>query len=254
LAESVRWIQEQQFRRLENREGAAHLVDGVIELLNDDLLPDDLRVDRVDSDGLWLKRGRVSLPLQELSDGYRTVTSLVTDLVKNLASSYLGFSLTSRDGHPVADYPGVVLIDEVEIHLHVSWQTRIGSWLQSHFPRIQFIVSTQSPYVCQSASEHGLIRLPGPTERGGPRAVSEQLYRRIVHGTGDDAVTSELFGVDSLYQVATRQLRDRLTELEGRVALGEASPGEVDEHRRLRDELASSPLSRVRELGSGDEA
>jgi hypothetical protein len=246
-------LQEQHFRRLEQRPGAAELVDGVIAMLNDGLMPDNIQVERVDYEGLWLRHARRSLPLQQLSDGYRTVSSLVTDLVRNLAFTYPEFAIDDTGGHPQVTYPGIVMIDEIDVHLHVSWQKRIGPWLRAHFPNMQFIVTTHSPYICQSASERGLIRLPGPSEDGSPKPIDSDLYRRIIHGTGDDAVTSELFGLESLYQDTTRELRQRLTTLEGRIALGEANPEEEVEYERLRRELTSSPFSRVQELGSEDQ-
>ena len=192
LAESVRWLQEQYFRGLDKRPGASELVDGVIAMLNDGLMPDNIQVDRVDYEGLWLRHARRSLPLQQLSDGYRTVSSLVTDLVRNLAFTFPEFVIDHSGDHPRVMYPGVVLIDEIDVHLHVSWQTRIAPWLRSHFPNMQFIVTTHSPYICQSATERGLIRLPGPSEDGSPKAVDSELYKRIIHGTGDDAVTSRV--------------------------------------------------------------
>jgi hypothetical protein len=253
LAESVRWLQEQYFRQLEGRPGAEELVNGVISLLNDGLMPDDFKIDRVDSDGLWLRRNNSSLPLQQFSDGYRTVSSLVTDLIRNLVATFPDFQINDPKNSPHIIHPGVVLIDEIDVHLHITWQQRIGPWLTSHFPNIQFLVTTHSPYVCQSAREGGLIRLPGISEAGSPKPVDGQLYRRIVHGTGDEAVTSELFGVDSLYQDTTRTLRRALTDLEGTIALGNASRADITEYERLRSELASSPLSRVGELSEDEQ-
>lgn len=252
LAESVRWLQELHFRGLEGRAGADGLVNGVISLLNDGLMPDEIQIENVNSEGLWTRQSGNSLPLQELSDGYRTVCSLVTDLVRNLASTFPDFRIETADGQPRVTHPGVVLIDEVDIHLHISWQRRIGPWLTAHFPNIQFLVTTHSPYVCQSASEGGLIRLPGVSEAGSPKQVDEQLYRRVVHGTGDDAVASELFGIDSLYQESTRRLRRALTSVEANIALGHASQEDRREYERLRAELTSSPLSRVGELSEDE--
>ena len=252
LAESVRWLQEQQFRQLEQRRGAGELIDGVLGLLNDGLMPDEIRIERVDSEGLWALQAGDSLLVQELSDGYRTVSSLVTDLVRNLASTFSGFEIETTDGHPRVMQPGVVLIDEVENHLHISWQRQIGPWLTAHFPNIQFLVTTHSPYICQSAREGGLIRLSGISEASGPKPVDEQLYRRVVHGTGDEAVASELFGIDSLYQEDTRRMRRALTSLEANIALGRASQDDRKEYERLRAELTSSPLSRVAELSQDE--
>ncbi|GAA5072725.1 hypothetical protein HNP84_009338 [Thermocatellispora tengchongensis] len=90
-------------------------------------------------------------------------------------------------------------MDEIENHLHVAWQKRIGEWLKAHFPLVQFIVTTHSPYICQSADPNGLIALPGPNESKPPHIVDRDLYERIMFGSGDDAIVTELFGVESPY-------------------------------------------------------
>ena len=185
LAESVSWLVDLHLRQLEQRPGAAELLSFVLSLLNDGLLPDGFRVLRVDSDGLWASRDDDVIPLREMSDGYRTVTALVLDLVRQLHQVH-GSEAASVEA--LANTPGVVLIDEIDVHLHVSWQKKIGEWLKSHFPRIQFIVSSHSPYICQSADPGGLIRLPGLGEDVPPRVVDEDLYERVVYGSGDDAL------------------------------------------------------------------
>jgi predicted ATP-binding protein involved in virulence len=95
--------------------------------------------------------------------------------------------------------PGVVIIiDEVDAHLRVSCQRRIGTWLKAHFPNIQFIITTHSPYICLAADPGGLIRLPDPNEDKPPHVVGQDLYDRVVCGSGDDPVLSELFGLETL--------------------------------------------------------
>jgi hypothetical protein len=162
--------------------------------------------------------------------------------------AYGTLTVETRDGHPTLPYPGVVLIDEVDAHLHVSWQQKIGEWLKTHFPMIQFIVTTHSPYVCQSASAGGLVRLPGPDEQAPPSVVDEELHRRVVYGSGDDAVVTELFGVDSPYSPRSDELREDLGDLETKVLDGSATPADVEDYRRLSEELASSPTTRIREV------
>ena len=93
--------------------------------------------------------------------------------------------------------PGVVIIDDVGAHLYVSWQRRIGRWLKKHFPNIQFLVATHSPYICQAADPGGLIRLPCPNEDEPPQVVAQDRYDRVVYGSGDGAVLPELFGVEA---------------------------------------------------------
>lgn len=248
LFESVSWLVERRLFQLEGRPGAKELLDSVLALLGDGLLPDGFKIMRVDSDGLWVHRDNVRRPLRDMSDGYRAVTALVLDIVRQMHVAYGTLTVETRGGRPTLAYPGVVLIDEVDAHLHVSWQQKIGEWLKTHFPMVQFIVTTHSPYICQSASPGGLIRLPGPDEHASPGVVDEELYRRIVYGSGDDAIVTELFGVDSPYSSRADELREDLGDLEVKVLDGTATPADVDDYRRLSEELVSSPSTRVREV------
>ncbi|BCY11177.1 AAA family ATPase [Actinoplanes sp. L3-i22] len=237
LAEGVSWLIEQHLRSLERRAGAARLKKLALAVLGDGLLPDGYLLQDVDSEGLWVERDGERFPLREMSDGYRAVAALVVDILKQLSEAYGELpvdSLTST----VVTAPGVVIIDEVDAHLHVSWQQRIGGWLKQHFPRIQFIVTTHSPYICQAADEHGLIHLPGPGEDEPPRILDRARHQRIVHGTGDDAVISELFGLDTPYSEQVVRLRREFTELEARVFTDRADEREVRRFQELRNLLA----------------
>ncbi|MGV9848241.1 AAA family ATPase [Streptomyces sp. NPDC003442] len=248
LAEGVTWLIDQHLRGLEGRPGAVELVDTVKLLLGDGLLPDDHEVTGVDSDGLWVNTPRGVLALRGMSDGYRSVTALVVDLVRHLHGAYGELRVEERGGHPVIPMPGVVLIDEVDAHLHVSWQKRIGQWMKQHFPEIQFIVTTHSPYICQSADPGGLIRLAAPTEERPPEVADDELYQRVVYGSGDDAILSDLFGVDSPYSERADELRRRLAAMEFRVLDDQATEAELAEYRRLSAQLNSSLSARVSEV------
>jgi energy-coupling factor transporter ATP-binding protein EcfA2 len=250
LAEGVSWLVNQHLRTLEGKPGAAELKDATLRIVGDGLLPDDYRVVDVDSDGLWVERGGTKFPLREMSDGYRTVTALVVDIIKQVQAAYGGLKTDFSGEHPQVIAPGVVLIDEVDAHLHVSWQQRIGGWLTTHFPNIQFIVSTHSPYVCQAASPNGLIRLPGPDEQAPPHIVDDALYQRIVYGSGDDAALSELFGLDTPYSERAERARRELVELEGTVLAGEAGEAQIARYRELRELLTSSSMARVDEVAA----
>lgn len=255
LSEGVSWLKELRLRGLEDQQDAGELLRSVLELLSDQLLPDGYRALRVTADGLWVAPGgdvERAYPLREMSDGFRTVASLVLDIVRQVQNTYGTLDLASdAEGHPVVRMPGVVIIDEVDAHLHVTWQQRIGEWLRTHFPRIQFIVTSHSPYVCQAADPGGLIRLPGPEEENrAPEVVDDALYHRIVYGSGEDAVLSELFGLDSPYSTRAEELRRRLVHLERKVFAGEADEREALEFRELTQRLRSSRSSRVREVAA----
>lgn len=253
LIESVQWLKELHLRRLEGREGAGELLEGVLKLVNDGLLPDSTKVDKVDSEGLWVTQGRVSLPLGDMSDGYRTVVALVMDIVRQLHATYDEFKLVQQAGSWCVPYPGAVLIDEIELHLHLSWQRRIGFWFKRHFPNIQFIVTTHSPFVCQAADPKGLIRLPAPGENRTAEHVSDELYKTVVNGTVDEAALTELFGLEHVHSDESERLRERVAQLEARVLEGEATPEERGELDRLSAQLpdtGSALVDRaVRKLG-----
>jgi len=252
LAEGVSWLIDLHLRRLERRAGAASTMKTVTALLSDGLLPDGYRVARVDSDGLWVRRGarQRAFPLREMSDGYRTVAALVLDVVRQIQAAYGELPAITAPGRVEVTAPGVVLIDEIDAHLHVTWQRQIGDWLRRHFPNIQFIVTTHSPYICQAADPGGLIRLPGPNEDRAPEVVDEELYRRIAYGTGDDAALSELFGLETPYSTRAEKQRQRLVELERKVFAGRASEAEGQEYGVLSERLSSSLETRVTEVAA----
>lgn len=247
LAEGVAWLIQQHLRALEEKAGATALKQSALELLQDGLLPDGYRITDVSSEGLWVEREGRRFPLREMSDGFRTVAALVVDILKQMHDAYRWAS----EGETLnLAAPGVVIIDEIDAHLHVSWQRRIGSWLTSHFPNIQFIVTTHSPYICQSADPGGLIRLPGVDEERPPEVVSEDLYQRVVYGSGDDAALSDLFGLDSPYSEQAERKRGELVALEMDILRGQADEETVERHRSLKRLLTSSPSARLDETAA----
>ncbi|MEU8668149.1 AAA family ATPase [Streptomyces anulatus] len=251
LAEGVTWLIDQHLRALEGRPGAVALKAAALAVLKDGLLPDGYEIDDVDSDGLWVRRDGHRFPLREMSDGFRTVAALVVDILKQIQDAF--GDLTSEDVENetvINNAPGVVIIDEIDAHLHVSWQRRIGPWLTTHFPNIQFIVTTHSPYICQAADPGGLIRLPGVGEDALPEVVSEDLYERVVYGSGDDAVLSELFGLDTPYSEQAEHVRAEFMALESRVYEGDTSSETVERYKQLKDLLTSSPAARVQETSA----
>lgn len=254
LAEGVAWLVDLRLRELEEPEGLSSvLLKQVLALLQDGLLPDEYQIRGVTADGLWVaEAGREQgFPLREMSDGYRTVAALVLDIVRRIPTVYGRLRTRETEGGGLAVVaPGVVLIDEVDAHLHVSWQRKIGGWLRKHFPNIQFIVSSHSPYICQAADPGGLIRLAGPNERRPPEVVDQELYQRVVYGSGDDAVLSDLFGLETPYSSRAEEKRQRLVALERKVYAGTATEEEAAEYQRLSELLMSSLDTRVTEVAA----
>jgi hypothetical protein len=196
LVESVAWLKEVHRRSLEERAGARELKQSLLALLGDGLLPAGLQVERLDSDGLWVRQADACLLLEDLSDGYRNLAGLVLDICRHLHACYGSLPVSHEAGHCSVALPGVVLIDEMEVHLHISWQQHVGTWLKSRFPALQLIVATHSPFICQAADPNGLIRFPGPGDSGSAVHVDERTYFTVVNGGADDAVLAELLGLD----------------------------------------------------------
>lgn len=245
LSESVQWLQEIYLRRLEDRPGWADLETLVLELLDDGLLPAEMSVRRVDSEGLWVEHQGVELPLDQLSDGYRTVAALVLDIVRNLYDAYGALEYDRTDEGIKLRYPGVILIDEIDAHLHVSWQQVIGFWLKTRFPEIQFIVSTHSPFVCQAADAKGIIRLPAPGEQVSAHHVDSDLFLQVVNGSADEATLTSLFGLERTHSLQSEELRRQIAELESRVLRGEATKREEQRYQQLQMALPRSSMSSV---------
>lgn len=96
----------------------------------------DLDVEYFDKKGEYHR-----LPFSQFSDGYRTMMSMVADIAYRMAL------LNPMLGKKVLETPGVVLIDEVDLHLHPLWRARVLQDLQAIFPYVQFIVTTHAPMV-----------------------------------------------------------------------------------------------------------
>lgn len=101
---------------------------------------------------LVIDRGSTTIRVRQLSDGERGTLALVLDLTRRLAQANPGLN------DPAADAGAVVLIDEIDLHLHPKWQRQIVHNLTAAFPRCQFIATTHSPQVIGEV-EHGRIQI-----------------------------------------------------------------------------------------------
>lgn len=110
---------------------------------------------RYESDIVALKNKEGTiLPFSALSDGYRNVIKIILDIATRMCilNPYL-------KGEALTMTPGVVIIDELDLSLHPTWQRRIIQILKMLFPKIQFICATHSPFIIQSLEMGELITL-----------------------------------------------------------------------------------------------
>jgi len=234
LAESDLWLKDLKHQELEGNEEAKMTLQFVLAVLNKDFFPSDITVDRVDSGGLWLKQpDGTALDLRDMSDGFRSAAALIMDLMRHLVDVYGPEGLVGEDG--TINRGGVVLVDEIDAHLHPEWQRKIGTWFKKLFPKIQFIVTTHSPLICQVADEGGIFHLPAPNSGETPFRISDEDYRKIIAGKPESILLSPAFALEYTRSPRAVSARREYSRLEAKKRHAPLSSKE--EKRQLEIEL-----------------
>lgn len=222
VAGLVRWIARQSWVTYQQqgkeppsfpvvRAALTHCIEGA----------EDLYFDASYGEVIVRMAGQGAQPFNNLSDGQRTMLAMVGDI------AYKAANLNPHLGPEVlSETPGVVLIDELDLHLHPRWQRHVIEDLRGIFPKIQFICTTHSPFLIQSLrSGEELIVLDGqpPAQladlplsqivqgvQGVPNAEVSERYREM-----KEVARSYLETLEEAAQAPEEQLavyRDRLAE------------------------------------------
>ena len=233
LGELAAWIRVQETLKQE-RPAAGHALDAMSKAVTR-FLPSfrNLRVGGKGKSGLLLidRDDRTTLPVRLLSDGERGVLAIMLDLTRRLARANPNMM------DPAAEAEAIVLIDEIELHLHPQWQRLIVGNLTKTFPKCQFIATTHSPQVIGEV-ESGRIQIIADDQVYSPshsfgvdssRVLEEVMDTERRTETVNDLL-SKISRVISAHQYD--HARASLTELEGQ--LGNDDP-EVTRIRTLLD-------------------
>ena len=157
-----------------------------------------------------------------MSDGLQSMINIVSEIAHRC------IELNGHLGHDaVKETSGIVLIDEVDMYLHPHWQRHVLQDMMKAFPRIQFIVTTHSPYIVQSLHENQLISFDESVEVGGDpwREGLEDITERRMGLSQDLDTRSKRFQqmvrtATELFEAADNdaanqdELYERLTRLE----------------------------------------
>jgi len=155
--------QEDSVKKFEQPLDIAHLNAFKRTIL--DLIPDDrwqdIAFDRKQEElmGIFTDANgqKHKLAYSQLSDGFRNIIGIAADI------AYRCIQLNPHLGEvAVIETPGVVLIDELDVHLHPNWQRDIVGNFKRIFPNIQFVATTHSPFIVQSLEADELINLDSP--------------------------------------------------------------------------------------------
>lgn len=146
---------------------------------------------------------------KQLSAGYRNIIGFVGDMLVRFYEN----SKNDEDPDP-AELTGIVLIDEIELHLHPKWQRELVKRLHEVFPKVQFVVSTHSPIPLLGAPANSQIFHVTRTNAAGIQMedISDRMNIKHYNLTPDTLLSSPIFGFTDLVPAANEELTDLRTE------------------------------------------
>jgi hypothetical protein len=222
LLEADKWMRDLDYQALEGKSEKKKERDILLAILRDDFLPRAIRIEGISSSGLLLKDGHdVSLSWTAMSDGYRAALALLVDILRHMIQAFGIENLVEEvNGRLQVVHSGVVLIDEIDAHLHPEWQREIGFWLKSHFPKGQFLVTTHSPIILQAADPNGLFVLPEPGSEEKPRSLTQDEYQKVIASRPDSILLSPAFGLQNTRSEPVVEKRARYSHLQAKKRAG----------------------------------
>jgi len=210
LINAEEWLLQTDYASKNGVEAAISRLDKIKQVLTSGILPDvtDFRFITTSelksfvefqTDYGWVR-------VDGLGYGYQTMIAWVVDLAKRLFDRY------PDSNNPLAE-PAIVLIDEIDLHLHPEWQRKIIQFLTTQFPKTQFIVTSHSPLIVQSADNINLVLL----EKKGEQVIMTQPDINTYKGWTLEEILGELMGLgeetlSDSYLALIKQFDDALDE------------------------------------------
>ncbi|MEK6371109.1 MAG: AAA family ATPase [Acidobacteriota bacterium] len=210
------------------REVLTRVLPGHFEPTDIQIFPPDV-LDQGERSGVHLKTFTGLVPMSSLSLGYQTTLAWTTDLAWRLLKRY------PKSSNALAE-PAVVLIDEIDLHLHPLWQLRIIDDLSAVFPSTQFVATAHSPLMVQVAETANVVLLRS-------RETDVEIVNdpdRVRSWRVDQILTSELFGVPRARNKQTQRLFARREELLDKTSL---TPAENAALKKLRVQISQLPTA-----------
>ncbi len=176
------------------------------------------------------------VPLAALSLGYQTMTAWAIDLAWRLYRHY------PKAKNPLEE-PAIVLIDELDLHLHPRWQRQLRKHISEAFPQVQFIATAHSPLLAQSYLDTNIavVRLEDD------HAVIINDPEVVKTWRLDELVTSALYEVDSPYSPAIEEALQRRTTLLQKKRLSPSETKELSDLEQMVAALSTVPSAEDRE-------
>jgi hypothetical protein len=165
--------------------------------------------------------------LHDLSAGFQSVVAMATDIMISLLAKWKSIEIAE----------GVVLLDEIEVHLHPTWKIGIVERLRRCFPRVTFLATTHDPLCLKGLDDGEIVVLRRDEE---DRISTAQGLPSVEDLRVDQILTSHLFGLRATRGARVQKRIDRYAELLGK---SRRTRAEQDEFARLRAELSHTLTS-----------
>lgn len=255
------WLRNLDYLSRDNSEkvpAVKKLLENIQKFINQEgFLPYKTRLERIEPSltgvsVIFVDGNGKEVNIEQLGDGYRSILSMTLDLIRQMTIQYEVEQIFTEGGE--ITLPGVVLIDEIDAHLHPEWQRKIGFWLTEHFPNIQFIVTTHSPLVCQAASKGSIWRMTAPGSDQAPYRITpdSEEWKRLVNGNILEAYSTDLFGENIDRSSEAQEKLARITALSGKELDEPLDPQEEHELEGLIQQFPSTSITQqAKQLGLG---
>jgi len=178
--------------------------------------------------GVYARTPYGEVPLNQLSFGYQTMTAWLADIGWRLFRHY------PESSNPLLQ-PAIVLVDEIDLHLHPLWQRQLRDRLAKYFPAVQFIATAHSPLMAQDYMGENLAVV----RRDGDHVEILNDPQTVAGWRLDQVITSDLFGFKTSFSIEVERLLEEQRTL---VAKADRSADEEERLASLEDQLMALPM------------
>ncbi len=209
------WLPEYKHNKPRRFEQAVDLIDRLVKKYDCEF------AGKTNEEGeyLFCHKG-IDVPFPALSDGYRAYLGWIGDLLYHVCA-------TCPDGKKIVENKGIVMVDEIDLHLHPGWQMTVLKTLSENLPNLQFVVTSHSPLLVGSLQWMNIVLMaPGKFQSSEAKRIEQ-----AVHGLdADQVLLTEFFGLKST-RASDKEKRLKSLTLEAR-------KGDPEAAKRLLEEMS----------------
>lgn len=260
LHNPIKWLQYLDYKKHTGETDQISLE--IAKEMLKDILDENVEIEVSPDHVIFNERGN-KVAFEHLSDGYKGVVIWICDLIERLSKN-------QPHVNQLRDFKGIVLVDEIDLHLHPKWKFQIVRKLRGWFPNIQFIITTHSPTVILGSSEDAVFYKL--YKEDGIVKISEPL-RNIKNQMANTILTSPLFGLgqasarhgdvdtsdDYYYSVIHKEISRRVKSDRGitedeilKMVLGELDKTEAELIQNDKDRKGLGTDTGIAELGTDE--